>query len=139
MPKLLFILFLLFCYQKSSSQQLWKSVSRFPEPGLASVVVTDSMHIKGRPITSVSQFVYSDDAGLSWNSIQTNYQLYKFSFTDSLHGWASSDSGRICRTVDGGISWTPIQINSNPYFSDLQFVSDKIGRASCRERVSLVV
>lgn len=127
MPKLLLILFLLFCSLKSSSQQLWKSVSRFPEQGLADVVVTDSMHIKGRPITSVSQFVYSNDAGLTWNSIPTNFPLYKFSFTDSLHGWACSDSGRICRTLDGGISWTAIQINSDPYFSDLQFVSDSTG------------
>jgi len=127
MPKLLLILFLLFVSQKSSSQPLWKSVSRFPEQGLANVVVTDSMHIKGRPITSYSQFVYSNDGGLSWNSIQTNFPLFKFSFTDALHGWACSDSGRICRTLDGGISWTAIQLNSDPYFSDLQFVSDSTG------------
>lgn len=126
MQKLLFLFLLLFCSLQSSSQQLWNSVSRFPEQGLSNVVVTDSMHLKAKPRTS-AQFIYSDDGGASWNTVQTNFYFSKFSFTDSMHGWATSDSGRICRTVDGGISWTAIQISSSSYFSDLQFVSDSTG------------
>jgi photosystem II stability/assembly factor-like uncharacterized protein len=48
------------------------------------------------------------DGGRTWDpqiGIDDSY-FYDLSFVDSLYGWAISSAGVLCRTTDGGSSWT---------------------------------
>ncbi|HQV74272.1 MAG TPA: YCF48-related protein [Flavobacteriales bacterium] len=55
-----------------------------------------------------------------------------FFLNDTL-GWVGTQSGKIYRSTDAGVTWTLMQSNqpTSNYMTDIQFVDENIGYASC--------
>lgn len=78
--------------------------------------------------------LHTADGGGSWDTVPlptTNY-VYDVWFTDPLHGWVCSTSnGLICRTTDGGATWTCVDPNlGNASVMRVQFVDTLRGWVS---------
>jgi photosystem II stability/assembly factor-like uncharacterized protein len=72
---------------------------------------------------SVNDVVYSTDAGSTWTARtvfpvgSTIYDVRSLAFADENSGWVASNSGRICRTTNGGESWSlESDMNDRPLF-----------------------
>ena len=59
----------------------------------------------------------------------TTKWLYKFSFTDSLNGWAVGDSGIIIRTTNGGTNWAIQMSGVTTFIFSVSFVNIRYGWA----------
>jgi photosystem II stability/assembly factor-like uncharacterized protein len=71
----------------------------------------------------------SSDGGLSWDSVHTGHGgiPYLF-FVNSQTGWATA-ADSIYKTIDGGASWTAVEIPARTAFRSIFFTSDQIGFA----------
>ena len=115
--------------------QIWQTVTPNPEIFPYQPQVFDSIHLRG---IFYKYFLYSDDAGATWNQVELGGMLNSSSFISSTHGWVSSDSGRIYRTRDGCQTWDTLMIPTNNYLL-LQFVNDSDGFAFRNARDSFFV
>lgn len=99
------------------------------------VDIVDLEHIwVGSPL----QLAYTEDAGLTWNSVILPSEMEELSglcFIDSQHGWICDFEGRIYETLDAGSSWLQIgqfsvvegvKRSETPTLS-LRFIDDKTG------------
>lgn len=72
------------------------------------------------------------DAGASWTQASiTTGGLRAVSFVDSSEGWAVGDLGQTLYTLDGGVTWTPIDRSGTgtaPNLNDVAF-ADGVGYA----------
>jgi photosystem II stability/assembly factor-like uncharacterized protein len=51
-------------------------------------------------------------------------------------GWSCSGGGKICKTTNGGQTWT-VQYNSNKYFRCIEFINENIGFAGTLDQIFL--
>ena len=58
-----------------------------------------------------------------------NQNLYNCSFTDTLNGWASGDSGMIVHTSDGGLHWIQQNSKIRNFIQSINFISNRCGWA----------
>lgn len=74
-------------------------------------------------------------AGGDWLTINspTNQNLTRVSFSDSLYGWVSGDSGSFYLTRNGGETWSPVNIETNLNIEDHFFIDRKNGWAVTQE------
>ncbi len=64
-------------------------------------------------------------------SDQEDAQIYNsIFFVDDSYGWIGGSGGMIKKSTDGGITWTPQNINSESSIWDIYFLDRKIGWAS---------
>lgn len=67
----------------------------------------------------------------SWEKIktQTDFNLLKVFYLDSLHCWVAGDSGVIMFSSDQGSTWEMQNSGVNNYISDIFFLNDTLGWA----------
>ena len=53
----------------------------------------------------------------------TTENLFGISFTDSLHGFACGSNGVVLKTINGGLTWTPVNVGTT---NDLTCVATKV-------------
>ena len=90
-----------------------------------------SAYIRGLLIT-LAVLLATFDAGIPdqcWIRQQTpvNTWLYKCSFPDSLHGWASGSEGKIIHTSNGGINWIEQTSTIDFFIYDIFFINERLG------------
>ena len=83
----------------------WAVVARpAPVHGLYTVQFLDSLH---GWCAGGDSIYWSTDGGTTWLHGQQNFGVITaLSFSDTLNGWAVGFGGTICRTTDGGRSWS---------------------------------
>jgi len=76
----------------------------------------------------------SIDAGASWIKVATafdsptgDYSWRKLFFTDANTGFYSSDSGKIRKTTDSGMSWSLSYVRSDLVVRDIYFINPSTG------------
>jgi photosystem II stability/assembly factor-like uncharacterized protein len=72
-------------------------------------------------VSSTDYWVRQQTPTLAW--------LHKISFTDSLSGWATGDSGRIIHTSNGGQNWVIQNSGINYFIDDIFFLNNNLGWA----------
>ncbi|MDD4734814.1 MAG: YCF48-related protein [Kiritimatiellae bacterium] len=88
-------------------------------------------------IVGLQHILRTTDGGDTWvNQISNvtpsiDYNFLDVFFIDELRGWCCSIDGTVCRTIDGGASWTrhSIPLASNRPISNLTFVDQNHGWA----------
>ncbi|HQW06039.1 MAG: T9SS type A sorting domain-containing protein [Flavobacteriales bacterium] len=80
--------------------------------------------------------VYRTNDGFNTITGQSNPtfgELRCVHFVNDTLGWAGSVTGKIIRTIDGGVTWTLMQSGqpTNNYMTAIQFVDTETGYASC--------
>lgn len=71
------------------------------------------------------------DGGYNWEVYNSNQpSLYSVYFINEQLGWACGDWGAILRTLDGGKTWLPQNINRNYSFYSIYFIDQFIGYAA---------
>jgi photosystem II stability/assembly factor-like uncharacterized protein len=120
---LIFIFFILIIGKTYS--QIWESVNPSPEFFPWQAEIPDTIHLRG----TYGRFVtFSNDAGVSWDTINMRKDLYSCSFVSANKGWVSADSGRIFRTNDGCQTWDTIFISTSIPFK-VDFINNLDGFA----------
>lgn len=82
---------------------------------------------------SIVSIFRSTNRGNSWDLIlddAISAWLKDISFVSITNGYTVGWSGKILKTIDGGITWTPKQATgnvSNRHFNGVHFISDQIG------------
>jgi photosystem II stability/assembly factor-like uncharacterized protein len=130
----LLLIFFILIVGKTKSQ-IWESVTPSPEFFPWQAEIPDTLHLRG----NYGKFVtFSNDAGLSWDTINMRRNLYSCSFVSANKGWYSADSGRIFRTNDGCQTWDTVIIPGIDFLS-IDFVNDNDGFAYRSQRDSFYV
>jgi photosystem II stability/assembly factor-like uncharacterized protein len=77
---------------------------------------------------STTSFTYAQSG---WLPSQTGYNnnYYSIHFTNNLTGWVCGSSGRVLKTVNGGLTWTAQNSAANVNLRSIKFVSADIGCA----------
>ncbi len=70
---------------------------------------------------------------ISASVLSTSGHLNCVFFLNDTLGWVGTQSGKIYRSIDAGLSWTLMQSNQSTtnYMTAIQFVDENIGYASC--------
>lgn len=93
---------------------------------LSPLVVFDSTFFFGTQIFKTS------NGGLEWSQeFFPDYLFYTITFVDSLHGWMGGEFGALFGTSDGGINWSPANVQQILFPIDkIRFFSPDYGLAS---------
>lgn len=71
------------------------------------------------------------DGGDNWNKIETDYDFKTIDFPSEMIGFAAGKDSTICKTIDGGLTWTqlhtPHLINTFLDFNSIVFKDENIG------------
>lgn len=81
---------------------------------------------------NISSVFRTTNAGASWSEQRfTNQRLHSISFPNRSVGWAigavPSGRGLVCKTTDGGTTWSVIDSSSTDKFYCVQFLNESIG------------
>src|SRR5207249_6345565 len=118
---------------------------------LYAVYFSDTDH--GGAVGALGTILLTQYGGLTWSAQETQSAATFFDvfFADQLNGWAVGNAGAMFQTIDGGKRWidrTLACVRTCSRLTDLikvRFTGPKagwvveIGRASCRERVCMLV
>lgn len=79
-----------------------------------------------------SYIAKTTNGGASWNEVYSGKAsgtrwISHFYFTDSQHGFASVNGGKMLKTVDGGDNWTVLNVATNLWGSGIYFLNKDEG------------
>lgn len=80
-----------------------------------------------------SYVLKTSNAGENWTSVFFDEQvkLTCLSFTDTLSGYAGSETGRVYKTTNGGLTWEEMTSPSLQKINTLDFITGSVGYVAC--------
>lgn len=81
----------------------------------------------------------TSDGGLTWTTLRVPllrdatvpgfvyYTFVKVQFVSELHGFVLMNRGYICRTRDGGLTWSVHEVDTTAFHYSMTFISQEIG------------
>ena len=65
----------------------------------------------------------------TWTVINSEVleNLHDIHFTSYLIGYISGENGTLLKTIDGGLTWNNISINSDETIKSMSFINDNVG------------
>lgn len=126
----------MFINKSSYTQTNWSSFFTYHSRILNDVFVNDFNHIclvgGNKQNDSIQTIFLSNDAGNTWNYISDNLGSWLTSvyFTTSIQGMSVGYDGKVLKTVDGGNTWTKINLTGNlnqRHFSSVFFTDSQNG------------
>lgn len=104
--------------------------------------LTDIIYLTDEKIivsTSAGTVYISENEGDNWTSytVMSNFSIKKMYFVNDTTGWAVgySGTGTVCKTTDGGYSWTQQTINSESYLTGVVFTSLQAGYITSSNKI----
>jgi photosystem II stability/assembly factor-like uncharacterized protein len=81
--------------------------------------------------TNLGTVYISENAGNSWTSyvVKSGFNIKRMYFVDESNGWAVGyhGNGIVCKTTDGGYTWSQQNIDNEAYLMDVVFTSIQTG------------
>jgi photosystem II stability/assembly factor-like uncharacterized protein len=87
----------------------WTSAAYGVPQGLDSVSA-----VNARDAWAVSQagIAHTTDSGITWSLRSPGFPAGHIDFVNALDGWVVGDDGSVARTTHGGLTWTPLDLDT---------------------------
>ena len=108
----------------------WNPIYNFPIGDVAKIQFINSS-VGWAIIGYNDQNVYSTtNGGFTWHASSVGFNTGSLFFLDASLGWVSGANGRVSKTIDGGITWTPVNAgteSTNYTIDKIYFKNNSIG------------